>query len=76
MSAHVPMRRAALSLMVIALTGCSLTPTYERPAAPIPATWSATASPGAATTTVLQWEEFVTDERLRAGGHGPLLRAV
>ena len=64
MSTHIPMRRAALSLMVIALAGCSFAPTYERPAAPIPATWSAPASPG--TATALQWEEFVTDERLRA----------
>ena len=68
MSAHVPMRRAALSLMVIALAGCSFAPSYERPPTPIPGTWSAPASPGAATTTAtaLQWEEFVTDERLRA----------
>ncbi|MEG0044849.1 MAG: efflux transporter outer membrane subunit [Comamonas sp.] len=66
MSAHVPMRRAALSLMVVALAGCSFAPTYERPAAPIPATWNAPASPGAATATALQWEDFVTDERLRA----------
>lgn len=65
MSAHVPMRRAALSLMVIALAGCSFAPSYERPAAPIPGTWSAPASPGAATATALQWENFVTDERLR-----------
>ena len=66
MSAHVPMRRAALSLMVIALAGCSFAPTYERPAAPIPGTWSTPASPGTATATALQWEDFVTDERLRA----------
>lgn len=66
MNAHAPTRRAALSLMVMALAGCSFTPRYERPQAPIPGTWSATALSGTETATALHWKDFVTDERLRA----------
>lgn len=66
MSLHTSTRRATLSLIVMALAGCSFVPTYERPDSPIPATWSATTSSDVSTASVLHWKYFVTDERLRA----------
>lgn len=66
MSAHSPLRGAMLSLMVIAMAGCSLVPTYERPEAPIPGTWGASTSPDTGLAATLHWKDFVTDERLRA----------
>lgn len=33
------MRRAITLLVATALTGCSMTPTYERPVAPVPTSW-------------------------------------
>ena len=54
------------------LAGCSMMPTYERPAAPVAAQWpgtQATAAAGAATATKpatdLAWEDFVGDAALR-----------
>ena len=54
------------------LGGCSLTPEYARPEAPVPAAWpigaaydNAPASPGAPPAAGLEWREFFTDERLR-----------
>lgn len=66
MSLHTSTRRAMLSLIAMALVGCSFVPTYERPDSPIPATWSATTSSDVSTASVLHWKYFVTDERLRA----------
>lgn len=66
MSAHSPLRGAILSLMVIAMAGCSLVPTYERPEAPIPGAWGASTSPDTGLAATLHWKDFVTDERLRA----------
>lgn len=47
------------------LTACAnLAPTYERPAAPVPAAWPQPASPGADAGT-LGWRGLVQDDRLR-----------
>ena len=62
-----------LSLGVfLCLSGCSMTPKYTRPEAPVPAVWpsgpaydNAQASPGAPAAAELKWREFFTDERLR-----------
>ena len=59
----------ALPLMIaLALTGCSFTPDYQRPVAPVPATWPGDADPaigaGAATAT-LDWRSVFTDPQLR-----------
>src|SRR5438477_10022241 len=57
----------ALTLAVV-LGGCTLMPTYERPVAPVPATYptgnaaDAAASPAAAD---IGWRDFFADERLR-----------
>lgn len=55
----------ALSLAVLA--GCSLTPTYERPAAPVASQWPAPEADAAAARAAaeLPWQDFVQDSRLR-----------
>ncbi|WP_439870418.1 efflux transporter outer membrane subunit [Pseudomonas syringae] len=56
-----------LTATIVLLTGCSLAPTYDRPAPPIPEQWTMTpvtsAQPSSAAT--LDWRSFVTDEPLR-----------
>jgi len=51
-----------------ALSGCSLVPTYERPALPVPAAYPGTpaaAAGGAPEAGDIGWREFFADERLR-----------
>jgi len=67
--------RSALTLSTIAiaalLTACgTLAPDYQRPAAPVAATWSdgsasAPAAAQAQSTADLGWREFFTDEKRR-----------
>lgn len=45
------------------LAGCSFIPTYERPALPVPATYSAAATQDAA--PAVPWQDYFTDARLR-----------
>ncbi len=69
------MNRYLLFLLVgIALvpSGCSLTPDYTRPQAPVSADWPTGAAyketkalPGTPTATEIQWREFFGDERLQ-----------
>ena len=48
----------------LALSGCgTLAPTYERPAAPVSATW--TTDTATASTTELGWRDFFTDAQLQ-----------
>ena len=52
----------------LALAGCtSMTPRYERPAAPVPAVFSGDVATGSATTAAsdIGWQSFFTDERLK-----------
>ena len=62
------MRKALPLMIALALAGCSFTPDYERPVAPVPATWPGDANPvvgaGAATAT-LDWRSVFTDPQLR-----------
>lgn len=67
-------KQLRLSLTVLAasmaLVGCSLAPTYQRPEAPIPAQWGAEGQPsmrGAEQSAgvTLDWQAFVTDDALR-----------
>ncbi|MFN7123011.1 MAG: efflux transporter outer membrane subunit [Hydrogenophaga sp.] len=58
--------RAALTLVAAAaLAACSFTPKYERPAAPVAATFPDQAPPSAAQADNMAWREFVGDARLR-----------
>ena len=65
-----PMRRAALaSALAALLAGCSLIPAYERPPAPVPAEWPASAGAAPASGVAaadLPWQQFVQDAQLRA----------
>jgi multidrug efflux system outer membrane protein len=60
-----PMRAALTLVAAAALAGCSFTPKYERPAAPVAATFPDQAAPVAAQADNMAWREFVGDARLR-----------
>lgn len=65
--ANKPRRLAALALAVLALSGCSLMPRFERPAPAVPAAWPSDAQTRAAQQPVaLDWNTFFPDARLRA----------
>jgi multidrug efflux system outer membrane protein len=67
------MKKSILTLAALAvLSGCSLAPTYERPAQPVPAAWPTGASykqdgsaAGAKSAAEIAWRDFFADERLR-----------
>jgi multidrug efflux system outer membrane protein len=76
MSGDQAMRRSGFALMSVAVlvAGCSLQPVYERPAAPVTATYptgdaykSAAGGPGSTTLSAvdLGWRDFLTDPRLQ-----------
>ncbi|HSV80883.1 MAG TPA: efflux transporter outer membrane subunit [Ramlibacter sp.] len=50
----------------VLLAGCSLMPTYERPAAPVPAAFPYPAAEEGVAARELPWQQFFADERLRA----------
>lgn len=56
----------ALAAAVL-LAGCSMIPSYERPASPVAAAWpgEAMAASGASAAAELAWQDFFTDARLR-----------
>jgi outer membrane protein, multidrug efflux system len=54
----------SLALALVFLGGCSMAPTYERPAAPVPAAWQGAAADGK-TAVDTRWHDFFTDDRLR-----------
>jgi multidrug efflux system outer membrane protein len=60
------MRTAVLTLIAVVLAGCSFAPTYDRPAAPIPGSWSAASKASPVSVQSLHWKDFVIDERLRS----------
>ncbi|WP_296492228.1 efflux transporter outer membrane subunit [Rhodoferax sp.] len=66
------LQRTAVLTAITLLAGCSLMPTYERPAAPIASQWPASAavnapgdSTGAQSVTALAWQDYFTDPTLR-----------
>ncbi|WP_399679209.1 efflux transporter outer membrane subunit [Xenophilus sp.] len=59
-----PFLPAALAAALLA-AGCSLAPTYERPAAPVPTTFPGDpAQPGGRAAAETPWQQFFTDPRL------------
>ncbi|MBU1352920.1 MAG: efflux transporter outer membrane subunit [Gammaproteobacteria bacterium] len=57
-------RSTSLALAAAALlAGCSFIPTYERPAAPVPATYTANATQASAPT--VPWQDYFAEPRLR-----------
>lgn len=59
-----PLGLLAASLSLGLLSACSLTPEYERPAAPVPTTFAGSVSE-AAVPALPAWSDFVADDRLR-----------
>ncbi len=59
-----PLGLLAASLSLGLLSACSLTPEYERPAAPVPTTFAGSVSEVAA-PALPAWSDFVADDRLR-----------
>ena len=63
------MKKRALSLVLILAAGCSLQPVYERPEAPVAATYPsgpAYKDAGSGTAAVdIGWRDFLRDERLQ-----------
>ncbi|HEY1170700.1 MAG TPA: efflux transporter outer membrane subunit [Verrucomicrobiae bacterium] len=58
----------SMAMTAALLTGCTMTPKYERPAAPVAGTWpaSVTATNGVSTVAAeLAWQDFFQDARLK-----------
>jgi multidrug efflux system outer membrane protein len=63
---HSPtLRRSALTVAALVLTGCSFIPIYERPAAPVPGLFPGQAASAVAADAEVPWQQFVADARLR-----------
>lgn len=62
---HFRMKLVVLATL-LALAGCSMAPTYERPELPVPAVWPDDAKGGTAASKPVDWASFFPDERLRA----------
>jgi NodT family efflux transporter outer membrane factor (OMF) lipoprotein len=56
--------RVALLMAAASLAGCSMMPSYERPAAPVPADWAYPAAPTGTPAAELNWHSFFSDARL------------
>jgi len=69
MSTHWTTRGAGSALLTTLLAGCaSMAPPYERPAAPVAATFTSEAAagvPAAAPAADIEWQQFFTDPRLK-----------
>lgn len=61
---HKLMLRPPLLVLAIALAGCSLTPHYERPEAPVATQWTPARDSGTQ-AQVLDWKAFIVDADLR-----------
>ncbi|MEH6566760.1 MAG: efflux transporter outer membrane subunit [Halopseudomonas sp.] len=60
------MKRCLLSLAVMAaLSGCSLIPDYQRPAAPVPSAWETGDQASASGTVLIGWQSFFKDPELQ-----------
>ena len=58
----------ATAATALLLSGCSLMPTYERPAAPVPATYGSSATDSTSAPQTLAppaWKDYFTDPRLQ-----------
>lgn len=52
-------------VLLLALGGCSLAPTYQRPAAPVPAAWPDSGKP-AGVRAMPDWQSYFPDPKLQA----------
>lgn len=63
---HSPtLRRSALTVAALVLTGCSFIPIYERPAAPVPVLFPGQPANAVSAEAEVPWQQFVADTRLR-----------
>lgn len=63
---HSPtLRRSALTVAALVLTGCSFIPIHERPAAPVPAQFPGQPTNAVSAEAEVPWQQFVADARLR-----------
>ncbi len=58
-------RLFGLTAAVLMTAGCSMMPTYERPAPPVPAQWPYASATDGAQPADLPWQAFFSDPRLR-----------
>jgi len=58
-------KKSALIILLAALGGCSLAPTYQRPVPPVPAAWPDSAK-SAGVRAMPDWKVYFPDPRLQA----------
>lgn len=56
---------ACTLLLALTLAGCSMAPTYERPEAPVAASWNSPAAKAGQAASNLDWQTFIVDSDLR-----------
>ena len=56
---------SVLALAALMLTGCAMAPAYQRPDAPVPQHWAASAQAQPLPDTIPEWRDFVTDPAAR-----------
>lgn len=62
----IEQKKFTLSLLALLLGGCSLIPNYQRPEAPVSASWPDSVKLGAASASKpVTWQDYFTDPRLR-----------
>ncbi|TMH01386.1 MAG: multidrug transporter, partial [Betaproteobacteria bacterium] len=57
--------KAGAVLAVALLSGCSMIPSYQRPAAPVPTAWPQPAAAQGQLATELDWRDFFADAQLK-----------
>jgi multidrug efflux system outer membrane protein len=59
-------KKFAIAAITLVLAGCSMTPDYQRPAAPVAAAWPGNAQPGGARRVAdTDWQRYYPDPRLQ-----------
>ncbi|QIH08148.1 MULTISPECIES: efflux transporter outer membrane subunit [unclassified Pseudomonas] len=62
---RIPAFTVSALLIALALGGCSMAPTYERPAAPVADSWSGASAQQGRQASELDWQSFIVDPQLR-----------
>ncbi|MGE7957954.1 efflux transporter outer membrane subunit [Pseudomonas sp. NPDC089530] len=62
---RIPAFTVSALLIALTLGGCSLAPTYERPAAPVADSWSGSSAQQGRLASELDWQTFIVDPELR-----------
>ncbi len=59
-------KKTTLVILLAAISGCSMMPDYQRPAAPVAAAWPDSVKVAAATKAMPDWQAYFPDPRLQA----------